>query len=150
MQIGRGQQHFPTCLQRQRQTHIHTIHRDTHKQSPKQKHSPHTQKQTFTDTDTRTQTHTQTSPDSYTHTPRDRCVWTQKGTYSIPTTHSGNTRTDPNTHAQKHTAIETDIHRETYTHFTTPQRHTDTHSDTHREAGRRLRSTKTPSPAPTS
>ena len=88
---------FPR-VRRDRQTHIHPIHRDTHKQSPKQKHSPHTQEQTFTDT--RTQAHTQTRPDSHTHTPRDRCVWSQTGTYSIPTTHSGNTRTDTNAHAQ--------------------------------------------------
>ena len=62
-------------------------------------------------------------------------MWTQIGTYSIPTTHSGNTRTDPNTHAQKHTAIETDIHRETYTHFTAPQRHR--HTFRHPQRGRK-------------
>lgn len=128
MQIRRGQQHFPTCPQRQRQTHIHTTYRDTHKQSPKQKHSPHTQEQTFTDT--HTQAHTQTRPDSHTHTPRDRCVWSQTGTYSIPTTYSGNTRTDTNTHAQKHMAMETDIRGrralilrllgDTQTHIQTP------------------------------
>lgn len=97
-----------------RHTHTH-IHRDIHKQSLKQKHSPHIQKQTPTETQTPAFrfTHRQTPP--HTHIPRDRCVWTHIGTHGTPRTHSGNTKTDTNAYAQQHTVIETDIHRETLT-----------------------------------
>ena len=140
MQIRRGQQHFPTCPQRQRQTHIHTTYRDTHKQSPKQKHSPHTQEQTFTDT--HTQAHTQTRPDSHTHTPRDRCVWSQTGTYvyqqhTVETPELTQTPTHKNTRPWRQTSAgdvhsfydSSETHRRTFRHPQRGRKETQEHKD---------------------
>lgn len=132
-----------------RQTHIHTIHRDTHKQSPKQKHSPHTQEQTFTDTQTHALRLTHRHAQTPTPTLLETGVCGHRRAHTVYQKHTVETPELTQTPTHK-THGHGDRHpRETCTHFTTHRRHTDTHSDTHREAGRRPGSTKTPSPAPT-